>query len=130
MGLIDWIVAKRLGEERRQLELERAELNYELARVHDSQAESRHDFLTALASIAEHFSLGSRAQAEQIGRLAEASLQQSSVVQSHLDLFSTTASPVSRTLRDADEFRNELERSGFPVDAPPDDQMRWVLNNT
>lgn len=112
-----------IDEDRRQLAAHR-----ELLR--EESAQTREDFLKAISSIAEHFSLGQRAQAEQVGKLADASAAQAAAFQSHLALFSVTSPPTSRTLRDADEYQSEIERAGFPALAPYEDQLKWVLSNT
>jgi hypothetical protein len=115
---------KELEDRKRQLDAQRELLLQE-------SADQRADFLKAIASIAEHFALGQKAQADQVGKLAEAATAQASALQSHLSLFTNIPSaPISRTLRDEDEYQSELSRSGFPADAPYEDQLKWVLANT
>jgi hypothetical protein len=151
MGLIDRLIAKRLEARRRELEtqyadfhdrlrireeqLHEAEVSVQYLReqLRQEQADAREDFLKALSTIAEHFSLSGKVQAEQVGKLAEAAAKQADAVQSHLSLYNISTAPVSRTIRDQDEFVAETMRTlhtEFPEDASPDEQIRWVLANT
>jgi hypothetical protein len=147
VGLIDRLLAKRneawrlaldkayiakceaLNDERRVLEAQRQLLQQE-------QAESREQFLKAISAIAEHFALGQKASAEQVGMLAMAAKSQADAFASHIALFQTTAPTKSRVIRDIDEYNAELLRdpqvlaTDFPEDGSPEDQLKWVLANS
>ena len=126
MGLKNWF----LRNERKQLEYERVAVAALREQLQEDQREMREDFLRAIASITEHFALGQRAQAEQVGKLADATAAQSEAFKSHLALFSVSEPPTSRTIRDIDEYQSELQRSGFPTNGTEEEQLTWVLANT
>lgn len=93
-------------------------------------ATEREAFLQALTEIASHFARGQQAQAESIAELARATASQAGAVKAHLALFATDSAPISRVIRDEDEFENELRRAGFPAEGDSTSQLQWVLENT
>jgi hypothetical protein len=90
----------------------------------------REQFLEALTEIAKHFATGAKAQAEAVSELAQASARQTEVFQSYIALFQTDSKTTSRVIRDEDEIEAELKRAGFPSEATPEEQLRWVYANT
>ena len=65
-----------------------------------------------------------------VNKMSEASAKQAEALTSYFSLFTTTSSPTARTMRDEDEARLELSRRGYPVDGTPDEQAKWVLEQT
>jgi hypothetical protein len=71
-----------------------------------------------------------RASNETAAKMAEATRAQAESFTAYLALFKVSEPPASRAMRDEDEYREELARSGFPVDADQEAQLKWVLAQT
>lgn len=59
-----------------------------------------------------------------------ASAAQAKALSDWLALFKVDSAPVSRTMRDSDEYRNELARRGYPLTGTPEEQAQWVLRSS
>lgn len=63
--------------------------------------------------------------------LAQSQAEQAKGFQDYLSFFKTDSTPlVSRTIRDEDEYRWEMERNGYPTSGTPEEQAKWVLQQT
>lgn len=91
----------------------------------DRQRE-REMFVQTLATIAESFADAQRASHEAVAKLAEASTAQANTLQEHLALFRVNAPPISRVMRDADEYQAELNRMSSDIR----EQLDYVLRAT
>lgn len=60
-------------------------------------------------------------------KMADASKAQAENFTAYLELFKVSEAPAHRAMTDADEHREELVRSGFPVEGSQEDQLAWVL---
>jgi hypothetical protein len=64
------------------------------------------------------------------GKMADAAKAQAESFTAYLSLFKVSTPPESRVHRDQELYEQELRDSGFPVDAPPEQQAEWVLRQT
>lgn len=99
-------------------------------RAREQRERERDVFVQTLATIAESFAEAQRASHEAVAKLAEASTAQATALQEHLSLFRVTGAPVSRVMRDQDEYEKELQRLGFPTEASMREQLNFVLRGT
>jgi hypothetical protein len=89
-----------------------------LARV---QADAQREMFTSMMSSMETM----------VKEMGDTSRQQSAILQEWLKGFRTVEMPSTSTIREEDEAQAErrrlLEKQGFPVDAPGEEQMRWLF---
>jgi hypothetical protein len=67
---------------------------------------------------------------EVVKQMTTATAAQAKAFSDYLEMFKVTAAPVARTMRDEDEYLLELARKGYPLHGTPDDQARWVLEQS
>lgn len=63
---------------------------------------------------------------EMVQGVASATTAQAEAFRSHLEMFQNSSPARSWVVREEDEEREALARSGFPVDANPAEQAKWV----
>jgi hypothetical protein len=73
-----------------------------------------------------------RDQMRLMEKMVEGVIAQSKTLNAYIDLFKIDPDKMqgSRTMRDQDEWKAELRRGGYPVDAPADEQAKWVLEQS
>jgi hypothetical protein len=96
----------------------------------DAAKAEREVLLSVLETQHEQSMNAIRSINETAAKMAEASKAQAESFTAYLNLFKVQSAPESRVMRDEDEYKEELRRSGFPVDASPEEQARWVLSQT
>lgn len=65
-----------------------------------------------------------------VEKMTDATTAQAQAFSDYLSLFKVTEAPVSRTMRDADEYELELVRKGYPVRGSAEEQAKWVLEQS
>lgn len=65
-----------------------------------------------------------------VQKMSDATIAQANALNEYFALFKVATPPVSRTMRDQDEWEMELNRRGFPINGTPEEQGAWVLSQT